>query len=53
VPGRELSGALPLGETCPVSGQVGSYSKHLNIEVIRHMQATDFDGTDLDATLFT
>jgi hypothetical protein len=44
---RALSGAFPLDETRSVSSQVGGYSKNANVEIIKHMQMTDFDGTDL------
>jgi len=49
--GKNLSGSFPLDETRPVSNQIGGYDKNLNAEVIKHMQATDFDGTDIDAII--
>jgi hypothetical protein len=44
---KHLSGSFPLDEIRPVSDQIGGYNKNLNVEVIKHMQATDFDGTDI------
>jgi len=45
--GRALNGFPPLDETRPLSEQIGGYNKNLNVEVIKRMTATDFDGTDL------
>jgi hypothetical protein len=45
--GRDLSGSFPLDEIRPVPDQIGGYHKNRNADVIRYMQATDFDGTDI------
>jgi len=49
--GRDLNGSFPLDETLPVSDQIGGYNKNLDVEVIKQVTATDFDGTDLTKIL--
>ena len=45
--GRDLGGSFPLDEARPVPEQIGGYNKNHNVEVISHMKATDFEGTDI------
>ncbi len=45
--GRDLSGQFPLDQTRSILKQINGYDKSMAVDVLKHLAASDFDGTDV------